>query len=140
MTSPPKPGALVVVCAILVIGACLVLVSGCLSAFGHWDPCTVLGGLITLPLPAALGLFQYQAVFRRNAKAGRRAAIFLFIVAGLALLSLVTTTGEILMARENPLSYTPLLLTILVIGAINLLAGWLNLQWSRRLRAATRSD
>lgn len=140
MTSPPKPGAVVVVCAILVISACLVLVSGCLSAFAHWDPCSVFSGILLLSLPAALGLFQYQAVFRRNAKAARRAAIFLFIVAGIALLSLVTTTGEIFKARENPLSYTPLLLTMLVIGAINLLAGWLNLRWSRRLRAATPPD
>jgi hypothetical protein len=129
-------------CAIVVIGLSLVLISIAIAAFTvTWDPCSVLGGVILLPLPTVLAVQQYRGAFRANASAAFTSAVLLFVVAGIGLFGFVTTFGELVLEGMG-LPWWDLLVPMLMIGIAAGLAGWLNLRWSRRIRriAVTFSD
>ena len=63
MTETPKPTLLLVAMSVLVIGFSLFLVSVAIAAFTvTWDPCSLIGGAIILPLPVALAIQQYLSL------------------------------------------------------------------------------
>lgn len=133
MTETPKPTTLLVALSVLVIAFSLFLVSAALAAFTvTWDPCSLIGGAIILPLPAALAIQQYRATFRRAAPAALTAAVILFIIGGLAAFAFATTFGEIAMGGGE-LPWFSLLLPMLAVAIVGLFGGWLNLRSRRNL-------
>ncbi|MCC9657977.1 hypothetical protein [Rhodopirellula halodulae] len=137
MTESPKPTALLIATSVLVIAFSLFLVSAALAAFTvTWDPCSLIGGAIILPLPAALAVQQYRATFRGVAAAALTAAILLFIVGGFAAFAFATTFGEIAMG-SGELPWFGLLLPMLGVATVGLFGGWLNLRWRNNLPPTT---
>lgn len=133
MTESPKPTPLLIATSVLVIAFSLFLVSVALAAFTvTWDPCSLIGGAIILPLPAALAVQQYRATYRGVAPAALTAAVLLFIVGGFAAFALATTFGEIAMGGGE-LPWFRLLLPMLAVAIVGLFGGWLNLRWRRNL-------
>ena len=133
MTETPKPTLLLVAMSVLVIGFSLFLVSVAIAAFTvTWDPCSLIGGAIILPLPVALAIQQYRATFRGVGPAALTAAILLFIVGGFAAFAFATTFGEIAMGGGE-LPWLSLLLPMLAVAIVGLFGGWLNLRWRRNL-------
>jgi hypothetical protein len=121
------------VCSLLILTACLFLISYALAMFTvTWDPCSLFGGLVILPLPAILAVAQYRATFRQNTKAASTSALLLFIIGGLAFLAFAVTLGEMLIEGVR-LPWISLLLPMLATGVVGCLAAWINLSWSRRL-------
>ena len=141
MTKSPKPTLLLIATSVLVITFSLFLVSVAIAAFTvTWDPCSLIGGAIILPLPAALAIQQYRATFRGVGAAALTAAVLLFIVGGLAAFAFATSFGEIAMVGGE-LPWFGLLLPMLAVAIVGLLGGWLNLRWRRKLpRTATDAE
>ena len=133
MTETPKPTLLLVATSVLVIGFSLFLVSVAIAAFTvTWDPCSLIGGAIILPLPVALAIQQYRSTFRRVRPAALTASILLFIIGGFAAFAFATTFGEIAMDGGD-LPWLGLLLPMLAVAVVGLFGGWLNLHWRRSL-------
>ena len=133
MAETPKPTSLLVATSVLVIAFSLLVVSVAIAAFTvTWDPCSLIGGAIILPLPAALAIQQYRGTFRRVRPAALTASILLFIVGGFAAFAFATTFGEIVMGGGD-LPWFGLLLPMLAVAAAGLFGGWLNLRWRHRL-------
>ncbi len=138
MTESPKPTHLLIAISALVITFSLFLVSAALAAFTvTWDPCSLIGAVIILPLPAALAVQQYRATFRGVGPAALTAAVLLFIIGGFAAFAFATTVVEIVMGGGE-LPWFSLLLPMLAVAIVGLFGGWLNLRWRRNLpRLAT---
>jgi len=133
MTETPKPAPLLVATSAVVIAFSLFLVSVAIAAFTvTWDPCSLIGGAIILPLPAALAVQQYRGTFRRIPAAALTAAILLFIVGGFAGFAFAAAFGEIAMGGGE-LPWFGLLFPMLATSVVGLFGGWLNLRWRRRL-------
>jgi hypothetical protein len=96
-----------------------------------WDPCSMIAGVMILPVPIALGLQQYRGTFRNNSNAASTSSLILFIVGGLALAMVISALSEIASeARQIPwMACIPLLATGIVCGA----AAWMNRSWAWRL-------
>src|SRR5690606_2673092 len=109
------------------------LVAVAIASFGvTWDPCSVLGGAILLPLPLAVAVQQYRALLHHRRSSAKTAAVLLFIVAGFALFAFATALGEFLVSG-GPIPWLSLLLPMLIVGLGALLAGFLTLRWRRTL-------
>lgn len=129
----PKPSVPYVIVACLTIAASLLLISIAIAAFAQtWDPCSLIGGAVLLPLPSALAIQQYRATFRLVRKAAKTTAILLFIVAGFTAFAFVTTMGEFIASGVN-IPWLGLLLPMLAISLVSGVAGWLNICWARSL-------
>ncbi len=133
MTETPKPTLLLIATSVLVIAFSLFLVSAAIAAFTvTWDPCSLIGGAIILPLPAALAVQQYRATFRGVGSAALTAAILLFIIGGFAAFAFATTFGEIAMGGGE-LPWFSMLLPMFAVAVVGLFGGWLNLRWRSKL-------
>lgn len=133
MTESPKPTPLLIATSVLVITFSLFLVSAAIAAFTvTWDPCSLIGGAIMLPLPAALAVQQYRATFRGVVPAALAAAVLLFSIGGFAAFAFATAFVEITMGGGE-LPWLSLLLPMLAVAIVGLLGGWLNLRWRRKL-------
>ncbi|MGN6544876.1 MAG: hypothetical protein ACTHK7_07490 [Aureliella sp.] len=129
----PKPSLLLILCSLVVLAACVVLVSVALSTFAiAWEPCAFIGGMILLPLPIALAWYQYRGVFRMNVSAAFVAAVLLMIVGGFAWLASITALVE---AQGDGGVVRSVVLPMVAVGAIASFAGWLDLRWARQLRS-----
>ena len=118
----------------LILVASVFLISVAIAAFtSTWDPLSFIGGIILLPFAAVLGLQQYRATFRVNARAASISAVLLFIVGGFVLFAFATTLGEMLLESDR-LPWLSLLIPMLTVGFVSSLAGWLNVRWSRQLK------
>lgn len=104
-----------------------------------WDPCSLIGGGIVLPLPTALAIQQYRGTFRSNAKAALISSVLLFVVAGFALFALAMTLGEMIV-EDVRIPWTSLLLPLLGTGVVSGASAWMNLSWSRRLNHSAPLD
>lgn len=104
------------------------------------DPCSLIGAVIVLLVPAVLAVQQYRATFRYNSRAAFASSVLLFIVAGFAFVAFATTLGEAII-EDARIPWMPLLLPMVAIGAIAATSAWMNLSWSRRLqRSATEGQ
>jgi len=131
----PRPSKLLLANSVVVIAACMFLVAlGIAGLTTSWDPCAMFGGLIIIPLPALLGFLQYAATFKRRAKSAADATVLAFLFSSFPLLISVVSTSQFLLEGETP----PLELSLmpLVFAAPFVSAGFLNLQWSRQLKAS----
>ncbi|MBN2294665.1 MAG: hypothetical protein JXM70_19710 [Pirellulales bacterium] len=102
-----------------------------------WDPCSILGGLIILPFPLAVGSLQYLAGFRRNHRAATIVAIFhiaAFSLLGFALLSNIAEW----MVKDGSFSFTVCVIVFIIsiIYAYCGFCGWMNLRHSKYLRTS----
>jgi hypothetical protein len=104
-----------------------------------WDPCSLIGGVIVLLLPAILAIQQYRGTFRYESKAALTSSLLLFIVAGLAWVAFAMTLGEMLV-EGVPVPWTSLILPQLAIGAISGASAWVNFSWSRLLKRSATTD
>ena len=104
-----------------------------------WDPCSLIGGVILLPLPAALVIQQYRGTFRYNAKAALISSVLLFIVAGFALFAFAMTLGEMIV-EDVRIPWTSSILPMLAVGVVSGASAWVNLCWSRRLKRSPTAD
>jgi hypothetical protein len=136
----PKRSIALILFSVIVLAACVLLVSAAIAMFTvTWDPCSLIGGGIVLPLPAALAMQQYRGTFRCNAKAALISSVLLFIVAGLALFAFAMTLGEMIV-EDVRIPWTSLLLPMLGTGVVSGASAWMNLSWSRRLNQSATSD
>ncbi|MHC4181093.1 MAG: hypothetical protein ACYSWU_26650, partial [Planctomycetota bacterium] len=71
--------------------------------------------------------------------AGLAAAVLLFFAGVLPFLAVIEDFGELLTGREAFTTWLLSLLAAFAVGTPILLAGWLNLRWSRKVRAAASS-
>lgn len=137
-SASPKPSVVLLAFSLLVLIACVFLISVALVMFAaRWDPFSLFAGVIVLTLPAVLATQQYRATFRQNGKAAYFSAVVLFIISGCAFFAFVTTLGDMLLHGVRRLPWIGLLLPMLTIGVVGCLAGWLDLRWSRRLSTFT---
>ncbi len=126
--------------SVLVLAACVLLVSAAIAMFTvTWDPCSLIGGGIVLPLPTALAIQQYRGTFRSNAKAALISSVLLFVVAGFALFAFAMTLGEMIV-EDVRIPWTSLLLPMLGTGVVSGASAWMNLSWSRRLNHSATLD
>jgi hypothetical protein len=133
--SAPKPSRTLLAVSVLVIAACMFLVSmGIAGLTVTWDPCAMFGGLMIIPLPALLALKQYAGTFQRRHQAASLAGALAYVLSALPLFVAVTATGEF--AMEGKLVPAELSLLPLAFAVPFLLAGYLNLRWSRQLQAS----
>lgn len=129
----PKPSLLLILCSLVVLAACVVLVSVALSTFAiAWEPCAFIGGMILLPLPVALAWYQYRGVFRMNVSAAFVAAVLLIMVGSFAWLASITALVQ---TQGHGGVMRSVVLPMVAVGAIASLAGWLDLRWARQLRS-----
>lgn len=132
MSGLPKPSLPYVIVSCLTIAASLFLIFFGIVAFSRtWDPCSLIGGAVLLPLPSALAMQQYRATFLLVRRAAKTAAILLFIVSGFAALACVTTLGESV-ASGGAIPWV-LLLPMFAIALVCGFVGWLNIRWARTL-------
>ncbi len=135
----PKPSFALVGLSVVILAVCILLISLAISAFFvSWDPCSLVGGVILLFLPAALAVQQYRGTFRHSTGAAFAAGVSLFVVGGLAFVAFATTLGELIVEGVR-IPWIPLLLPMVATAIIGCLAAWLNLRWSRRLKLTTSS-
>ncbi|MCA9201927.1 MAG: hypothetical protein KDA59_02740 [Planctomycetales bacterium] len=104
-----------------------------------WDPCSFIGGVVILPVPAALAFQQYLGTFRDNAKAAWMSSALLFVISGVAFVVLAAHVGEMIVRgvqspRMSPV--VPMLATVVFSGT----SAWVNLSWSRRLRRSSTTN
>jgi len=122
----------------VVLAVCILIISAAIAALTvTWDPCFISTGIILLPLPTALAIQQYRAVFRRNSRAASHCAALLFFIGGFALFVFTMTLGTFLL-KGNPLTWVSSLLPMFILGSVSCLFGWMNLRVSRQLRRAAR--
>jgi len=140
MVASPKPSLPFIAVSLLVILACLLLISAALAVLVvKWSAFPLVGGAFLLPLPCALAIHQYLATFRRVQTAAKFSATLLFITSALAALAFVLTVGE-LVARIGDMPRIGLLLPSGSIAFIGAIAGSLNLRWARKLSDATETS
>jgi hypothetical protein len=126
--------------SVVVLAACVLLMSAAIAMFTvTWDPCSLIGGVILLPLPAALAIQQYRGTFRYNAKAALISSVLLFIVSGFAFFSFAVTLGE-LVVEDVRIPWTSLILPMLAVGVVGGASALMNLSWSRRLSRSATED
>lgn len=136
----PKRSISLILLSVAVLASCVLLISGAIAMFTiTWDPCSLIGGVIVLPLPAALAIQQYRGTFRYNAKAASISCVLLFIVAGFALIAFTMTLGEMIV-EDVRIPWRSLILPMLATGVVAGASAWINLSWSRRLRRSAASD
>lgn len=128
-----KPSLSYVVVSCLTIAASLFLITLAISAFSRaWDPCSLLGGVVLLPLPSALAYQQYRAAFRLNRGAAKSAATLQFIVGAFsAALFIICTTQFIKGGGYVP--WLEFLLPTFAVSVLSGVTGWLNVRWYRGL-------
>jgi hypothetical protein len=119
--------------SVLVICVCIPVTSLGLSAVvGSWDPCSVVGGLIILPISALVGILQYHACFRDGVRAAHAVGTFCYFGGGLLVFGFVSTLCEAIWDWQTlSLNIVPILSILLLIGTYGLLCGWLNRRWTR---------
>ncbi|MDX1944296.1 MAG: hypothetical protein SFU86_02735, partial [Pirellulaceae bacterium] len=127
-----KPTIALHAISLAVLFGSLVFISGSIaSLFVLWDPCAVLGGVVFLPISLAFGVNQYRGTYHRNRAAANLTAILLFGSGGTIAFGFGILLGQVLL-RGGDIQGTPFLLSF-AFSAFCLIAGWMNLQWSRRL-------
>jgi hypothetical protein len=133
--SPPRPSKTLVALSILVIAACMFLVSmGIASMTVTWDPCAMFGGLMIIPVPALLVLQQYSGTFKRHYKAAQFAGALCLVLSGFPLMGVVGGTLESIGdGKSLPIDF---ILALIACAAPFVVAGYLNLRWSRHLEAS----
>lgn len=133
----PKPSILLVVCSVITFGACLVLISASIAAMVAvtWNPCSLIGGAILLPIPVVLSFHQFRGTFHANESAALTSAQILFAVGGFSLFCFGVTLSNLLF---DPLGipWGSFLIPPLLFGMVALVFGWLNLRWSRQLKSS----
>ncbi|QDT44951.1 hypothetical protein Pan241w_50680 [Gimesia alba] len=135
----PKPSIPLVVCSILVLIASLILVALCIAMFfATWNPCSVFGGAILLPLPLVLAILQYYGTFHAKESAALTTAKLLFALGGFAFCAFIMTLGNLIF-NQISLPWVSLLIPVLTFGVVALFLGWLNLGWSRQLKSSSPS-
>lgn len=126
--------------SVIVLAACVLLISAAIAMFTvTWDPCSIIGGVILLPLPGVLAIQQYRGTFRYNAKAALISSVLLFIVAGFALFAFAMTLAEMIVENVR-IPWVSLILLMLGTGVVAGASAWINLSWSRRLRQSATAD
>ena len=139
-TLRPKRSISHVVLSVVVLAACIFLVSASLSMFTvTWDPCSLFGGVIVLPLPAVLAIQQYRGTFRYDSRAALISSVLLSIVGGFAFVAFAMTLGEMIV-EEVRIRWTSLILPMLATGVVAGASSWMNLSWSRRLKRFATED
>lgn len=129
MSETPKPTPLLVVTSALVIAFSLFLVSVAMAAFtATWDLCSLMGGAIILPLPAALAVQQYRGTFRRVGSAASASATLLFVIGGIAAFTFAVPIAESA-ADGRELPWFGFMLPTLATSMIAVFAGVLNWRW-----------
>ncbi len=110
------------------------MVSVAVAAFcTTWNPCGWISGVLLLPIPAALAISEYYAVFRNSPAAAVVTVILLLLVGGLALVAFIALVGVTLL-NDHPFPPLSFVLSNLGIGLWGCVAGWINLVWLRRLK------
>lgn len=138
--SRPRRPILLIFLSVVVLAACILLVSAAIAMFAvTWDPCSLIGGAILLPFPVILAFQQYCGTFRNIAKAAKRSAVLLFVLAGFAFLGFILTLGEMIVEGVQ-IPWTSLILPMLAVVVISGISGWLNLCWSRELKRSLTED
>jgi hypothetical protein len=123
----------------IVIAGCVLLLAGAIAALAvTWDPCSVISGVVILPLPVTLGIQQFRGTFRCNSKAALISSMLLFVVGGFALLAFAVTLGDMILKGVR-IPWLGVLLPMLVTGIVGGVAAWMNLKWSRRLRRSAET-
>lgn len=131
-----RPPLALYVATAFVLAACLFFISASAASMAaSWDVCSVVSGALLLPIPVLLGVEQYRAAFRYNARAARRAGVALALISGLLWCGGVTTVYEIT-ADGWQWGYWGPLAILFGAACLNTLAAWANFRWSRRLREA----
>jgi hypothetical protein len=136
-----RPSWLYLACSVLTMGISIFGSAVAFSGLVHWDPCTVVGGVIMLPFPLAILFLQYAAAFRKNVRAAKILAMLLFGINGLVVLIPVSAAGEMLVARAWPTrGFVGFLACAFGLALFGMLCAWLNLRWAAILRAALSSS
>jgi hypothetical protein len=91
----------------------------------------MVGGLIILPFPVAIGICQYHSAFRHNPGAAKIVAILLFLIGGLVALMFISAFFE---PGPIGLKFASLCGTLFVVSSYCGFSGWINLRWARRIR------
>jgi hypothetical protein len=133
--SAPQPSKTFLAVSILVLAACLFLVSvgiACLTFL--YDPCIFTAGVMIIPVPALLAFQQYFGTFRRRCGAASRAGSLALLVSAFPFLfALVLIYGGIALREMPPLGRT---LGASAFAAFFFAAGIMNLRWSSQLQNA----
>lgn len=137
----PKPPVALVISSVLVVAGCLVLVSFSLAMMlaVTWDLCSSIGGGILLPIPSFLAYRQYRAMAWSDSRAGQESAILLFLIGGFAIAMFAVNLSEMTAAKAR-IPRLSMLLPILGVGVYAILAAWVDLRWSRRLKRAASTS
>lgn len=106
--------------------------------FATWNPCSLIGGVILLPLPLVLAIQQYYGTFHAKELSALTTAKLLFIIGGIAFFAFIMTLGNLFFDQMR-LPWISLLIPILTFGLVSSILGWLNLGWSRQLKSSSPS-
>jgi len=141
MDRQPKPGAAMVAAAAVVVAACMVATAAVLALFAaRGDLCALSMGILLTPFPIGLGIAQYVATSRRNARAARTAAAMLLCLGGMASVALVALAAAWIEGGAAAWRGTGMdALGMVLVAGFSLWAGVMNLQWSHRIRSAART-
>jgi hypothetical protein len=136
MQDLPRPSWLLIVNSLILISICIFFFSIALGGIiALPDPCSVAGGLIVLLPSLGIGVSEYIAVFRRNAKAAQLAGVFLFLAGGLLLFGVVMNFGEwIIKSPVRNTSFFIILSCLLFFGGYILFCGWQLWRWAKKCR------
>ena len=138
MKTTPLERWLVVGNSVIIIGISAALAGLAVSGIVSWNVCSMLGGMVVLPFPLAVGGLQYAAGFRQNARAAKVVGIIHLVACAVFGFGWIANTSECIFEKGS-LTWdqcSPLLI-LLCIATYCGICAWINLRVGKYLRAAT---
>ncbi len=127
-----RPPGHLIVTSLLILALCVALAAMAVAALGQtWNAGSVLGGVVLLPLPLALGWQQYRAAVCASASAAVVAMWMLIMLGGFVALF---TVGTAVTLRDQPIAVPRAVpLAALAASLFCFGAAWANRRWARAL-------
>jgi hypothetical protein len=130
----PKPSLVLAIFSAAVVVASLFVASMALAMlFVTWNPCSIVSGLMLLPIPVFLGLNQYRGTFRRSRRGATIAGCFLVVFGSLQALIATVNLGEMLIGGVR-VPWLGFILPLACASGLAFVAARQNFAWSRQLQ------